>query len=78
MVIYCWKITASDRPDVERMTSLVELEAYINNCDLPRTQPTSEIIAQTHLWQHKRQGVYKHRVQGEEWTLVWIALGHDG
>jgi hypothetical protein len=74
MSLYAWKITAAGKTDIEAVTSLGELEEYLGNSDLPGARPSRSIVEQTKLMQHEGQGVYKHNIDGEQWTLLWIAL----
>jgi hypothetical protein len=75
LTLYAWKISAVDKADVESITTLDQLKAYLDASDLPRAEPCETIIARTRLMQHEGQGVYKHRLEGEEWTLLSCALG---
>jgi hypothetical protein len=75
MSLYAWKITALGKPDVEEITSLAQLEAYLDASDLPGARPARPIIERTQVMQSDGQGVFKHRTDDEQWTLLWIALG---
>jgi hypothetical protein len=74
MSLYAWKITAAGKTGFEAVTSLGELEEYLRNSGLPGARPSKPLIEQTKLMQHEGQGVYKHNINGEQWTLLWIAL----
>jgi hypothetical protein len=72
--IYAWKITTPDKAVIEGITTLEGLEKALTALDLPRTGSPNEIVSQTRLMEHEGQGVYKHNVDGEQWTLLWVAL----
>jgi hypothetical protein len=74
MSIYAWKITPSDKAAIEGITTLEGLEDVLKASDLPLTRSPKDIVAQTRLMEHEGQGVYKHRSDGEQWTLLWVAL----
>jgi hypothetical protein len=74
MSIYAWKITASDKAAIEGITTLEGLEKALAVSNLPLTRSPNEIVTQTRLMEHEGQGVYKHNVEGERWTLLWVAL----
>lgn len=76
--LVAWKISAPDRPDTEGISNLGELETFLENSDLPRMRSANDIIMQTGAMQHEGQGVYRYRVPGEEWTLLWVAIGSAG
>lgn len=75
MKLYAWKISASDRPAMEGISTLEELQALLDSSDLPRSRSAGEIITQTRIMEHEGQGVYRHRESQQEWNLLWVALG---
>jgi hypothetical protein len=74
MSLYAWKISASDKPDIEGVSTLDGLQAFISTFDLPLTRSPKDIVTQTRLMEREGQGVYKHRTDSEQWTLLWVAL----
>lgn len=74
MSMYAWKITASDKAAFEGITTLEGLEEVLTHSDLPLARSPKDIITQTRLMQHEGQGVYKHRSEDVQWTLLWVAL----
>ena len=72
--MYAWKITSSGRASIEGITTLEGLENVLAVSNLPLTRSPRDIVTQARLMEHEGQGVYKHRTEGEEWTLLWVAL----
>jgi len=72
MAIFAWKVSASGRPDAEKIGSLAELESYLDGSDLTWASPSKEIIARTLLMQSEGQGFYKSSADlKDRWTLLW-------
>jgi hypothetical protein len=74
MSMYAWKITASDRAALDGITTLEGLERVLTSSGLPLMRSPKDIITQSRLMEHDGQGVYKHRGEGGQWTLLWVAL----
>jgi hypothetical protein len=72
--MYSWKITSSGKASNEGITTLEGLEDVLTASDLPLARSPKDIVTQTRLMEHEGQGVYRHRSEGEEWTLLWVAL----
>jgi hypothetical protein len=74
MSFYAWKITSSGKASIEGTTTLEGLEDVLTASGLPLRRSPEDIVRQTLLMEHEGQGVYKHRSEGEQWTLLWVAL----
>ena len=72
--MYSWKITSSGKASIEGLTTLEGLEDVLTASGLPLARSPKDIVTQTRLMEHEGQGVYRHRTEREEWTLLWVAL----
>jgi hypothetical protein len=74
-MLYAWKLTAPGRPDHEQISTLEEIEAFLETSALPGSLPSKTIIERTRLMQHEGQGYYKSNTGlDEQWTLLWVML----
>lgn len=74
MTLYAWKISEPEQVIAEGISTLPQLEDYLDASDLPRSRSAAQIIAQARSMQSEGQAVYRHHSNHQPWTLVWIRL----
>jgi hypothetical protein len=72
MTIYAWTIKVPGRKDVQHVTDLEELCAYLRVMDLPGAAPLEFITIDAEVSNH---GIYIHGEGSmEEWSLTWTKV----
>jgi hypothetical protein len=77
LTMYAWKITAPGQPGIERISTLDDLERFMDGVGLSGGSPPREIIDRTLIMEYEGQGFYRNDFGGSEWMLTWIKLGPE-
>ncbi|MCV9965689.1 hypothetical protein OIU34_27835 [Pararhizobium sp. BT-229] len=75
MTHYAWTLTAHGRQDIQKVTTLAELEDILRILDLPGLAPPDWVIANG--WAHDvpGHGHYTHNEGSkDEWSLTWTKV----
>ncbi|MBW9064539.1 hypothetical protein JNB71_14530 [Rhizobium herbae] len=75
MTHYAWTLRARGRQDIQRVTTLAELQETLRTVGLPGVAPTDWIVA--NIWRDTipAHGQYTHDEGGKhEWSLIWTKV----
>jgi hypothetical protein len=75
MTHYAWTVRARGRQDIQRVTTLAEMQETLRILELPGVAPPDWIVA--NIWSDNipAHGQYTHDEGGkDEWSLIWTKV----
>lgn len=75
MTHYAWTIRARGRRDIERVTTLAEMQGNLRILELPGVAPPDWVIGDVWTDDIPEHGQYTHNEGGkDEWSLSWTKV----